>query len=106
METLDCIVNDTEVRRGYSLFEKNGKLEMTMLKHYIKNTDYRYYVMAFLDGEGGGSEIREYLSFKVAVSFMFEAIGKYSMLEKPFYVSMWKRDLDGSCTRVCYKEYM
>ncbi len=106
METLNDIVKDKEVRRGYSLFEKSKKLEMKMLKHYIKSTDYRYYVMGFLDKEGVGFEIRGYLSFKVAVSFMFEAIGKYSMLEKPFYVSMWKRDLDGGCSRVCYKESM
>ena len=104
--TISNFVNSTEVRRGYSLFEKNRKLEMTMLKHYIKNTDYRYYVMSFIDGEAGGSELREYRSFTVAVSFMFEAIGKYSMTEKQFYVSMWQRCADGGCSRVCYKESM
>ncbi len=104
--TIGNIVNNDEVRRGYSMFEKNRKLEMTMLKHHMKNTDYRYYVMAFLDGDGGGSELREYLSFKVAVSFMLETVGKYSMTGKPFYVSMWQRCADGSSSRVCYKESM
>lgn len=104
--TISNIVKDTEVRRGYSLFEKNRKLEMTMLKHYIKNTDYHYYVMSFIDGEAGGSELHEYRSFKVAVSFMLEVVSKYSMTEKQFYVSMWQRCLDGGCTRVCYKESM
>lgn len=104
--TVSNIVNNAEVRRGYSMFEKNRKLEMTMLKHHMKNTDYRYYVMAFINGEGGGSEIREYRSFKVAVSLMFEVIGKYSMTGKQFYVSMWQRCADGSTSRVCYKESM